>query len=57
MVQAAAGGWCSVVLTSTHEVFTFGGGWYGQLGLGDGVQVASQPVPRIVAGLQGKRIV
>mmetsp|Transcript_13602 Transcript_13602/g.29116 ORF Transcript_13602/g.29116 Transcript_13602/m.29116 type:complete len:631 (-) Transcript_13602:438-2330(-) len=52
----AAGGWHSLVLSVHGEVFTWGRGEYGRLGIGDRTG-SSKLRPQLVRGLEGHRIV
>jgi alpha-tubulin suppressor-like RCC1 family protein len=55
VTACSAGGRHTAALTQDGEVYTFGFGLYGQLGLG--MQHASSLSPSLVAKLHGKRVV
>ena len=54
VVQVSAGGYHSLVLTESGDVFSFGMGRYGRLGHGD---EESQYLPKLVEALKGKKVV
>eukprot|EP00741_Cyanophora_paradoxa_P015422 tig00020875_g14885.t1 len=51
----ACGNQHTCLLTSDGQVFTFGRGNFGQLGLGTTIMAGSQPTPRQIVAMQGKR--
>ena len=55
VVDIACGGWHSVAITEEGDVYVWGRGEYGRLGLGE--KGASKLVPRRVEGLEGHKVV
>jgi alpha-tubulin suppressor-like RCC1 family protein len=56
VADVAAEGWHSLALSVEGEVYTWGRGEYGRLGLND-PKGAAQVRPKLVPGLQGHRII
>ena len=54
VVQVSAGDYHSLVLTESGEVYSFGYGYYGQLGHGD---KEKQTLPTLIEAMRGKRVV
>lgn len=56
IVDIAAGGWHSVAITDSGEVYVWGRGEYGRLGLGD-KSGSSKLRPQKLKGLEGHRVI
>ena len=54
VVQVSAGGYHSLVLTESGEVYSFGNGRYGQLGHGD---VKNQTLPKLIKAIPNKEVI